>query len=118
MLKSVKHPGIRGPNTKLDILFHVADPMGIRGLHGSHEDPYIIMRKPHIIVTSLNAAKRAAGRETDAETWNSVINTYAPNKPYRPFIWPDILSAEELKFIQVMEMPSDYSPARNHPAPV
>lgn len=86
--------------------------MEIHGSHGSHDDPYTTARKPDIIITSLNAAKRAADRETDAETWSSVVNTYAPNKPRRPFIWPDVLSSDENRLWGHIKMPSDYSPAQ------
>src|ERR1700733_6862559 len=96
MLKTVRHPGMRGPNTDLEILFCCNDPLPIEGTHG-HPRPFTTSRKPDIVATSLRAAIRAADRENQGETWDTIVKTAATARPLKAFRWPFILSSVEMK---------------------
>jgi len=76
MLKSVLILKMRGPNTHLDILFHLSDPKPVKGTHG-YPQPFTTSRKPDIVVTTLQAAKRVADREMCGETWDSIAEIAA-----------------------------------------
>ena len=117
MLKSVKHVGIRDPNTDLEILFHCSDPGEVHGSHGGQDDPFVTIRRPDIILTSLRAAKRLTDRG-DLETWSTIIKTHALNAPITSnnrFEWYDVLMAIELKFEDIIAMPSILSPPQIQP---
>jgi len=98
MLKTVRHPGMRGPNTNLEILFHCNDPLEIEGTHG-HPRPFTTSRKLDIIITSLQAAMRAADREKQGETWNTITKTAAVTRPPKAFRWLDVLLSIEKKVL-------------------
>jgi len=117
MLKSVKHAGIRDPNTDLEMLFHCSDPVEIHESHGSQDDPFVTFRRPDIIMTSLRVAKRFTGRG-DLKTWSTIAKIYAPRAPISSnnrFEWYDILSALELKFKGIIAMPEILSPPQVQP---
>ena len=122
MLRGIKHQGIRGPNTDLDILFFVSDSQKVSGSHGSFDNPSVTIRSPHAGVTSLTAAKLFTVTEARAvlvADWNYIAAYSA--------LWPDLwpldrhlewhyfLSALELKFGSIISMPADLSPAEVQP---
>ena len=98
MLKTVDHPGMRGANMELDILFHCSDSMPLRGTHG-HPYPFTTARKPDVGVTSLRTALRVADRETQGETWDTIAFGRAALQPLTKFRWYELLSSVELKVI-------------------
>lgn len=117
MLRSVKHPGIRDPNTDLEILFHCSDPGEIHGSHGSHDDPFVTIRRPDTIMTSLRVAQHLTDRG-DLETWSTITRTYAPRAPISSnnrLEWYDVLMSMELKFENIIEMPLVLSPPQMQP---
>jgi len=123
MLRGIKHQGIRGPNTDLDILFFASDSQKVHGTHGSSEIPSVTIRKPHGGVTSLRAAKLFTVTEFRAEFPFTDWNFIATMSALRPDLWPSnrhlqwhhFLSALELKFESTISMPADLSPAEVQP---
>ena len=68
-------------------------------------------------MTSLRVAKRLTGRG-GLDTWSTITKIYAPRAPISSksrFEWYDILSALELKFKGIIEMPDILSPPQVQP---
>lgn len=114
MLRRIKVPGVRGPNTELDILLHCVDPTEVHGSHGSSEDSFTTIRRPDLAIISLMVARLLAGRSLDWKT----ITSNAPDPPSPDLLkWFHILSAVELKFKKKLTMPlkADLSPDKMQP---
>ena len=103
--------GIKGLPSELrkasndDPLFHLNDPMNIKGTHNKHES----YRKPDVVLVSMGSASTAYGPD-DYGAWSDYA--FKPKKPNLCFGWGDILLTVEFKRTKstVDKPPPEYKP--------